>query len=623
MGAYENPAQLVDKQSGQLIGQAIASIGQNLAKGMDAQSKVYREMAERRRATLKANQERRRKRAISINKDIRDTNKNLPEKATKGGIQSAISNIPRPIEAYSRLDQGKNTLEDDLEISNFELTLDNAPADVSNTSATMESANTAVTTNYPRVDESQSSPESISYAQGDFVSSSFEYKKGKNSSILFNNVTFQDGTTASFQWSGNKANNNANYFQYGNGNIVMSNDFTKRFSDKFNADGEGKFLLKNKMGTSRFAKEEFKATIDLPTKTDTAGRSFMQQQSFPNTNAIATTLDPIAGAEAFGELSLNNGIQTGNAFINLHSELDDNVNEKESNKGIVGYINLPNYKSARDMSTGEYNPADTTKTPVYNMAVLEDLEGLKKDIDYKTLPDGTSISMESFNSFKDLLKYDAMKVMGAFDVADAPTSVKDRTYGPKDTGPTKAEYINSNLRYLMGLNTDIKDKNNKVVGKKYQSNIKDKVYKANEGGPGLINAIKNDPRYKGFENVIDSNYLPLVSGGDYEKRAEKQTKAAQTEVVFAELGLPRGTTLDSLKLTGPVAEGVALDKKAIEAKIKSKVDARMLIYKKNLDKGLIFNTRPSSSTPGQILTSEQFIRQLPNRLSAVTPKGAN
>ena len=96
-----------------------------------------------------------------------------------------------------------------------------------------------------------------------------------------------------------------------------------------------------------------------------------------------------------------------------------------------------------------------------------------------------------------------------------------------------------------------------------------------------------------------------------------------TEVVFAELGLPKGTTLDSLKLTGPVAEGVALNKKAIEAKIKSKVDARMLIYKKNLDKGLIFNTRPSSSTPGQILTSEQFIRQLPNRLSAVTPKGAN
>jgi hypothetical protein len=109
MGAYENPAQLVDKQSGQLIGQAIASIGQNLAKGMDAQSKVYREMAERRRATLKANQERRRKRAISINKDIRDTNKNLPEKATKGGIQSAISNIHKPIDAYSRLDQGTNT----------------------------------------------------------------------------------------------------------------------------------------------------------------------------------------------------------------------------------------------------------------------------------------------------------------------------------------------------------------------------------------------------------------------------------------------------------------------------------------------------------------------------------
>ena len=34
MGAYDNPAQLVDRQSGQMIGKAIASIGQNIASGM-------------------------------------------------------------------------------------------------------------------------------------------------------------------------------------------------------------------------------------------------------------------------------------------------------------------------------------------------------------------------------------------------------------------------------------------------------------------------------------------------------------------------------------------------------------------------------------------------------------
>lgn len=40
MGAYDNPAQLVDRQSGQMIGKAIASIGQNIASGMVNAEKI-------------------------------------------------------------------------------------------------------------------------------------------------------------------------------------------------------------------------------------------------------------------------------------------------------------------------------------------------------------------------------------------------------------------------------------------------------------------------------------------------------------------------------------------------------------------------------------------------------
>ena len=40
MGAYDNPAQLVDRQSGQMIGKAIASIGQNIASGMANAEKI-------------------------------------------------------------------------------------------------------------------------------------------------------------------------------------------------------------------------------------------------------------------------------------------------------------------------------------------------------------------------------------------------------------------------------------------------------------------------------------------------------------------------------------------------------------------------------------------------------
>ena len=64
-------------------------------------------------------------------------------------------------------------------------------------------------------------------------------------------------------------------------------------------------------------------------------------------------------------------------------------------------------------------------------------------------------------------------------------------------------------------------------------------------------------------------------------------------------------------------------KKQIQEDIKKKVDAKMLEYNKHLDKGLVWNLDVSKSTPGSVLTTEQLIRQLPTRFSAVTAKGAN
>ena len=65
MGAYENPNINigVDTQSGKLIGQAIANVGQSIAKGQDAQTKAYRELSakqqkireENKKITIKAN----------------------------------------------------------------------------------------------------------------------------------------------------------------------------------------------------------------------------------------------------------------------------------------------------------------------------------------------------------------------------------------------------------------------------------------------------------------------------------------------------------------------------------------------------------------------------------------
>ena len=40
MGAYENPAQIVDTKSGQMIGAALASVGQSIGKGIEAKSKA-------------------------------------------------------------------------------------------------------------------------------------------------------------------------------------------------------------------------------------------------------------------------------------------------------------------------------------------------------------------------------------------------------------------------------------------------------------------------------------------------------------------------------------------------------------------------------------------------------
>ena len=68
MGAYDNPNINVgvDKESGQLIGQAIAGVGQNIAKGFQDRAKLLLDIEERRIANKKANDAI----IIKVNEDI-------------------------------------------------------------------------------------------------------------------------------------------------------------------------------------------------------------------------------------------------------------------------------------------------------------------------------------------------------------------------------------------------------------------------------------------------------------------------------------------------------------------------------------------------------------------------
>ena len=626
MGAYENPNINVgvDNQSGQLIGQAIANFGQGIAKGIDASSKIMAEATARERQNKKENREREARNGMKLVKDIAgvaakqttltgNIGQSASMMATQGFMGANGQFVPPVTESLNRISAGKGDTNDYKVLAQWETYTQTAGKNAGDMTAFWTQVGDL---DQSRVANKYSSADFMDMGNGNITNletiPSYNKDTGfstKQIATLRDGRKFEysvDGTAQELQASIN--DENSNHYGTGTNAVITVPEFGNQAKIRLTDVG-----IMKKGGTG--VKGIMPGFLNPPLTKNSEDKVgyFTTTSIVPNLEAIDSAAQEDATATAETEVGIIYGVTTANAWINDYM-------------GEGGKVEIPNAKGYRDEAGNIINSggSETITMPEDGNFLKPITDPNHPQEDIYTSRNGVLLSKKAMSDYAKVLAFSNVTTLGAYQNGPEEFEGAQKYTSKKSTsGPTRAEYVNSNLNYLKGLNTDIKDKNDNVIGKKYESNIKDKVYNDNEGGAGLIKAIKNDPRYKGFENVIDYNYLPLVSGGKYEKRAEKQTNRAQAEVVFAELGLPKGTTLESLKETGAVAEGVAFTKKDIEKKIKAKVDARMLVYKKNLDKGLIFNLRPSTSAPEQILTSAQFIRQLPNRLSAVTPKGAN
>ena len=440
MGAYENPNINigVDTQSGKLIGQAIANVGQSIAKGQDAQTKAYRELSAKQQKIREENK----KITIKANDKLLD-NEVRVQQDTQG-----IKHVNDPATAVQDLNPLilpilKKRMKGELLTSQETQTYNNYNKgvnggfknDLQDGSALLSEVFTRLSTTKD-ADQSQTNPSLHQLSTGNVSSINNRYVNGQNQFYLMQEYGMQNGEVIKLNMSNlgtqNETSPNENYYKVGDMEAVFNPKLGEVMTNSFIED---KKLIKGKFGVDALG-SQFQSWIkSAPVfKTYQGDGVYETAEQWVDTGSTYVEASTTADARAELELNKNNGFKTANAYLNLY---DGYVKETKTVDGrrvsvnklkpgdkeklIIGYINIPkDYQNHRDSNTGEFG--ETQEIPIYQVQP-DPKAGNSTELD-----NGMMVNSEALNNFKQLLTYENVEALGGFSQKIAK---KDKSKGIK------------------------------------------------------------------------------------------------------------------------------------------------------------------------------------------------
>ena len=653
MGAYENPNinTGVDTQSSQLVSQAFASVGQSIAQGVKGANKIaiqQREKEEKNR--LEALQ-----RSIGIIDELDEDSvkagtsdfnggnfgsavsaasfgatTEVDDNGEEIGTTSAMSNV---LEAKQT---GTATPEQILKNNQWQRFIPQTKEIAENFMGVAEYVNNLEA---GQIYSAGSSSGLLSFLNGEFTDADTKVVYNKKNGYSY--LTKAEGGVMgkigdgkySLNW--NEANagivkslNDADLYHVGFGKdaIITIPPMQELSYDEYtggkNGKGKGAIIKANSSGTARFYNQDLYVEEEIITGTDKVG-TYTQVIKKPNVENLEALAIETANARIDGHLTTGpNSYKSLNAYFDNYFNPDvgpgrgitksQYMNEVFGERdrsggpdfGVVGYIEDPTYKGSGQRTVNNGGYIEITKlAPV-------DPDAAKGFMDRMTkLPGDLLFRIKDIDAMKQMMSVINNKILGTYDEADAATAgEKDRTYTDKFSKITPNLTDTSNNKFTTKFNS--LNKPVVIEGKnqgynQFDSNNKNIDYtKDNTGAPGLLNAITNDPALTAYKSVITDNYLPMVSGGKVVKSAHKKITDRYTAIIGQQNSIPTNTPLE--KFPAGIKLLVA---KAAENDIAE--------FDKNVDKGLVWNLNKSGKAPGQAITTEELILQLPSRFTTV------
>jgi hypothetical protein len=667
MGAYENPNINigVDTQSSQLVSQALSSVGQSIAQGVKGANKIaiqQREKEEKNR--LEALQ-----RSIGIIDELDEDSvkagtsdfnggnfgsavsaasfgatTEVDDNGEEIGTTSAMSNV---LEAKQT---GTATPEQILKNNQWQRFIPQTKEIAENVSAAADYVNNLKT---GEIYSAGSSSGLLSFLNGEFTNADTKVVYNKKNGYSY--LTKAEGGVMgkigdgkySLNW--NQANsglvesmNDADLYHIGFGkNAIITIPPMQELSyDEYtggkNGKGKGAIIKANSSGTARFYNQDLYVEEEIITGTDKVG-TYTQVVKRPNVENLEALAIETANARIDGHLTTGpNSYKSLNAYFDnyfnpevgpgrgtsalefwaanhpgltddeikravktgYHADLQDMMN-----RGVVGYIEDPTYEGSglRTVKNGGY--IEIAKLTPVNPDAFPSSEAFTK------LPGDLLFKTQNIDAMKQMMSVINNKILGTYDEADAATAgEKNKTYTDKFSKITPNLTDTSNNQFTTKFNS--LNKPVVVEGKnqgynQFDSNNKNIDYtKPNTGAPGLLNAITSDPALTAYKSVITDNYLPMVSGGKVVTSAHKKITDRYTAIIGQQNSIPTNTPLE--KFPAGIKLLVA---KAAENDIAE--------FDKNVDKGLVWNLNKSGKAPGQAITTEELILQLPSRFTTV------
>ena len=637
MGAYENPNINigVDTQSNQLVSQALSSAGQSIAQGVKGANKIaiqQREKEEQNR--LEALQ-----RTIgiidvldkdSVTADVNSFDGNDFGSAVSAASFSATTEVddngevigttPAMSNVLEAKQTGKATPEQILKNGQWQRFILQTKPIAENFMGVADLINNLKA---GQIYSAGSSSGLLSFLNGEFTNADTKVVYNKKNGYSY--LTKAEGGVMSaigdgkYSLNWNEANagivkslNDADLYHVGFGKdeIItippMQELSYNEYTGGENGKGKGAIIKANSSGTARFYNQDLYVEEEIIRGKNLEG-IYTQVVKKPNVENLEALAIETANARIDGHLTTGpNSYKSLNAYFDNYFNPDVGPGRGITSirKGVFGYIEDPAYKGSgpRRVNNGGY--IEITKlAPVNPDAAKGFMDRMTK------LPGDLLFRTKDIDAMKKMMSIINNKILGTYDEPDAPTATeKDKTYETRFPKITPNATDTSNNQFTTKFNS--LNKPVVVEGKnqgynQFDSNNKNIDYtKDNTGAPGLLKAIMSDPTLTAYKSVITDNYLPMVSGGKVVKSAHKKITDRYTAIIGQQNSIPTNTPLE--KFPAGIKLLVA---KAAENDIAE--------FDKNVDKGLVWNLNKSGKAPGQAITTEELILQLPSRFTTV------
>jgi len=651
MGAYDNPNINVgvDKESGQLIGQAIAGVGQSIAKGFQDRSKLLLDIEKRRIANKKANDAI----IIKVNEDILKKGNEVYDSTKKVNFGDSVTDayqkqigktgMTEILNQY-RIDPGSLTVAQMKLMRQLDKTSLTVGETASDFAGVVQTTQEVIDGDMNNIDKTQSSSIAIQYVNENYSESTNEFQNnGGQSWDLVNVVSMINPETGkteeqSFNTSNNEQGNNNSVINVGGHVITLAPPLETEMLNRFTEEGT---IIKGKTGLAKFANQELFVKKNVVLRKDDQG-TYEEETSFPNTGAIYNFVTENSSATLDAELMLNDGYKSANAYLNTYEGYNTRkVTKEQSDLGVIGFVTIPNPQYAdrpsfellsgglKDDGTfsDEVDQGILMELPIFS---IQPAPADMKDSKITKLNNGMRVQTAQLNNYKMILQYENVKSLGGFEAPTKPKATKKKNYITKnnDVKLTERQRLDASIdsfnKILTADGLGIKKVNGKDVEyNKYQSNQLNVKYGEKPGMAGgafgfirnLRGKVDEQGRRLYSEQLLDK-FLEIPSDGgkvngkdDAQRTLFKKSKfykALYSNIRQKEPELNRKgndyVTYDQLDQA---------DKDKIDESVDNKIFSGQ--YKKYFGKGLVYNSAPprvEGEKVNPFLTTKELVKQL-------------